>query len=79
MPELREGQCLHECDVCGKVAPWDENWSQYGSLASEENAGRLGVWKACSVICQQARTPKEIEDAIIERCGFNPFKARAYG
>ena len=39
----------HRCHRCGKEAPWDDNWSWWGSLLTEDCGDIL---KICSDDCR---------------------------
>ena len=50
------GVITWKCDGCGKVAPWDDDWSWYGSLKDLEDYGAEaeGVLVVCSDDCKPA-------------------------
>ena len=50
---------MSTCDGCGKVAPWDGDWSWWGSLAEEDEGIRR--WTACSRHCM-ALMPEALRD-----------------
>ena len=39
---------LHKCDICGKIEPWLDSWSWYGSYAQQEE---VGVPEVCCDEC----------------------------
>ena len=61
----RTGQLLHCCAVCDKLAPWDYNWSWYGSYKEMEDG--TPVQKFCSDKCKKNQLAVTIEMCIEAR------------
>src|SRR5262249_22402485 len=47
-----DGRLLHCCCICGKLQPWDNNWSTYCS--EKEIDDGTAIPKFCSVECRNA-------------------------
>lgn len=41
----------HQCDQCGKIEPWDENWRRYSSVRHDETCPEL-MPELCSEACR---------------------------
>ena len=54
----------HQCDQCGRIAPWDEHWRRYSSIAHDETCPEL-MPTLCSTRCQEAFM-KRVERGEIE-------------
>lgn len=60
------GRVSHTCSICGKIEPWSESWSWFGSYKELEDG--KPILKFCSDVCKQGaimlgKAPKEEEAA----------------
>jgi hypothetical protein len=53
----KQAPVLHTCIVCWKRAPWDDNWSWYGSVLEAE-ADPETIEKVCSEACKRKHKPR---------------------
>jgi hypothetical protein len=49
---------IHRCDICGRIAAWDDGWRWYGSLLDAED-GDAGVLFICSDACRAEHADDE--------------------
>jgi hypothetical protein len=49
------GRLLHCCCICGRLAPWGDGWSYYGSYKDLEDG--TPVPKFCSEVCKAKGGP----------------------
>lgn len=54
---------LHCCCICGTLAPWDQTWSTYCSIADQED--QIAIPKFCSRICRE-KGGKKVQHVTIE-------------
>lgn len=59
---------LHTCCVCGRIAPWDDNWMWFGTMKQIDDG--KPVQKFCSSACRKPGHPRVpvgeiLDDAVI--------------
>ena len=79
------GRRKYQCDVCGKVGFWNEDWSWYGSLADEETCPDL-IPHLCSDECRKVADKKikthEWELPVVRNKGYQSYvckQSKGYG
>ena len=56
------GKRLWVCDWCGNLAPWDDNWSWYGSYKEQEIDGVIVAM--CSDRCRSSVDPLTVNSTV---------------
>ena len=72
--KFSNGTTKYQCDVCGKVGFWGDNWTWYGSLTDEDTCPHL-VPHMCSDKCRAVAERKikthEWELPVVSRRGHS--------
>ena len=79
------GRRKYQCDVCGRVDFWTDDWSWYGSIADHETCPHL-IPHLCSDKCRLEASRKikrhEWELPVVRHKGYQSYvfkKSKGYG